>query len=164
VQTADPATFARDAVEAFLYQEARFADENLYDEWLALWDADVRYWIPVNIDVYDPDEHVSIIYDNRERLQDRIARLKSGGAWAQEPQSRMRRVISNVEILPGAQPGECRVLSNFVLGELRRGRETAYFAQQEHRLRQTPGGLRMTEKIVRLVRNNEPLHNLSFLL
>ena len=56
------------------------------------------------------------------------------------------------------------MLSNFVLGELRRGRETPYFAQQEHRLRQTASGLRMAEKIVRLVRNNEPLHNLSFLL
>jgi benzoate/toluate 1,2-dioxygenase subunit beta len=154
----------REAAEAFLYREARLADENRYDDWLALWTEDVRYWVPVNIDDYDPDEHVSIIYDNRDRLELRIARLKSGGAWAQEPQSRMRRLISNIEIEPVERPNEYVICSNFVLGELRRGREGVYFAQQKHRLRMTPDGLRMAAKTVILVKNNEPLHNLSFLL
>jgi len=154
----------REAVEAFLFHEARCADENRYDEWFALWTEDARYWVPANIDDYDPDEHVSIIYDNRDRLEDRIGRLKSGGAWAQEPQSRMRRLISNVQIEPAEAPDECLVTSNFVLGELRRGRENTYFAQQKHRLRLTAEGLRMAEKIVILVRNNEPLHNLSFII
>lgn len=154
----------REAIEAFLFHEARCADENRYDEWLALWTEDATYWVPANIDDYDPDEHVSIIYDDRERLEDRIARLKSGGAWAQEPQSRMRRLISNIELEPADDPEEIRVVSNFVLGELRRGREGVYFAQQRHRLRMTPEGLRMAAKTVLLVRNNEPLHNLSFLL
>jgi benzoate/toluate 1,2-dioxygenase subunit beta len=158
------AVFAREAVEAFLFREARYADENRYDEWLALWTDDVTYWVPANIDEYDPDEHVSIIYDNRERLQDRIARLKSGGAWSQEPQSRMRRLITNVEIEPAERPDERVVISNFVLGELRRGRDAVYFAQQKLRLRHGSDGLRMAAKTVYLVRNNEPLHNLSFII
>jgi benzoate/toluate 1,2-dioxygenase beta subunit len=165
VQTAASVdAIGREAVEAFLFREARLADENRYDEWLALWTEDVTYWVPANIDDYDPDEHVSILYDNRERLQDRIARLKSGGAWSQEPQSRMRRVISNIEIEPSRRPDERIVISNFVLGELRRGRDAVYFAQQKHRLRLTAGGLRMAAKTVYLVKNNEPLHNLSFLI
>lgn len=154
----------KDAVEAFLFHEARLADENRYDEWFALWTQDVRYWVPANVDDYDPDEHVSILYDNRDRLQDRIDRLKSGGAWSQEPQSRMRRLISNIQIEPPDRPDEVRVVSNFVLGELRHGREAVYFAQQKHRLRWTPSGLRMAAKTVLLVKNNEPLHNLSFLI
>jgi 3-phenylpropionate/cinnamic acid dioxygenase small subunit len=160
--TADALT--REAVEAFLFREARLADESRYDEWLALWTEDLTYWVPANADEYDPDEHVSILYDNRERLQDRIARLKSGGAWSQEPQSRMRRLVSNIEIEPADRPDERIVISNFVLGELRRGRDAAYFAQQKHRLRQTAGGLRMAAKTVYLVKNNEPLHNLSFII
>lgn len=153
----------RGTIEAFLFREARYADENRYDEWLALWAQDAIYWVPANIDDYDPDEHVSIIYDDRERLEDRIARLKSGGAWAQEPQSRMRRVVSNIEIETFAN-GEIEAVSNFALGELRRGRDAVYFAQQVHRLRPGPEGLRLAYKKVMLVRNNEPLHNLSFLL
>jgi 3-phenylpropionate/cinnamic acid dioxygenase small subunit len=157
-------SIAREELEAFLFCEARLADESRYDEWFALWTEDVRYWVPVNIDDYDPDEHVSIIYDDRERLELRILRLKSGGAWAQEPQSRMRRLISNIEIEPGPGAGEYLVVSNFVLGELRRGREGTYFGQQKHTLRMTAGGLRMAAKTVVLVKNNEPLHNLSFLI
>jgi benzoate/toluate 1,2-dioxygenase beta subunit len=165
VRTAASAdALTREAVEAFLFREARLADENRYDEWLALWTEDVTYWVPANVDEYDPDEHVSILYDNRERLQDRIARLKSGGAWSQEPQSRMRRLISNIEVEPSDRPDERIVISNFVLGELRRGRDAVYFAQQKHRLRQTAGGLRMAAKTVYLVKNNEPLHNLSFII
>ena len=79
-------------VEAFLYMEARLADENRYDDWAALWTEDALYWLPANIDDYDPNFHISIIYDDRSRTQDRIDRLKSGGAWAQEPRSRMRRI------------------------------------------------------------------------
>ncbi len=154
----------RDGVEAFLFHEARLADENRYDEWFALWTDDLVYWVPANVDDYDPDEHVSIIYDDRDRLEDRIGRLKSGGAWSQEPQSRMRRIISNIQIEPAGAADECLAVSNFVLGEMRRGRENIYFAQQKHRLRSTAGGLRMAAKTVLLVKNNEPLHNLSFII
>ncbi len=151
-------------VEAFLYMEARLADENRYDDWAALWTEDALYWLPANIDDYDPNFHISIIYDDRSRIQDRIDRLKSGGAWAQEPRSRMRRIVSNVELVPQAPGGDIEVESNFVLGELRRGLQTAYFARQVHRLRRVDGVLRMAYKKVMLINNNEPIHNLSFLV
>ncbi len=162
--TASAATVDRGAIENFLYREARFADESRYNEWLGLWTEDLVYWVPVNSDDYDPRHHLSIIYDNRERLQDRIDRLNSNAAWAQQPRSRMRRIVSNVEIEPAAADGDITVYSNFVLGELRRNRETSYYAGQVHRLRQTPDGLKMSYKKIMLVKNNEPIHNLTFIL
>ncbi len=152
------------AVEAFLYREARLADENRYDDWGALWTDDALYWVPANTYDYDPKKHISIIYDDRGRIQDRIDRLKSGAAWAQEPRSRMRRVVSNIEIEPAAPGGEVTVTSNYVLGELRRSMQTAYFAQQVHRLRPTADGFRMAYKKVMLINNHEPIHNLSFIV
>ena len=113
-------TVDRPTAEDFVYMEARLADENRYDEWLALWTDDAIYWVPANVDDYDPHRHMSIIYDDRNRLQDRVDRLKSGAAWAQDPKSRMRRLISNIEIGPIAENGDIEVYSNFVLGELRR--------------------------------------------
>ena len=151
-------------IEAFLYKEARLADENRYDEWTALWTDDCVYWIPSNLDDYDPRERVSIIYDDRERLQDRVDRLKSGAAWAQEPRSRVRRVLSNIEIDAPDAKGEITASSNFVLGDLRRGAQTVYFARQIHRLRPTAQGLRIAYKKVMLLNNNEPIHNLSFII
>lgn len=154
----------RQTAEAFLYREARLADRGRYQEWAALWTEDAIYWVPANEDDYDPDTHLSIIYDDRERLQDRVDRLSSGQAWAQEPRSRMRRLISNVEVGPVNERGDIEIYSNFVLGELRRGLQTAYFASQIHRLRPTPDGLRMAFKKVELINNDEPIHNLTFLV
>ena len=151
-------------VEAFLYREARLADENRYDEWTALWTEDALYWVPSNLDDYDPREHISIIYDDRERLQDRVDRLKSGAAWSQEPRSRVRRVVSNIEIEAPDANGEITASSNFVLGDLRRSLQTVYFARQMHRLRPTPQGLRLVYKKVMLLNSNEPIHNLSFIV
>ena len=34
------------AVEAFIYREARLADEARYDEWEALWCDQANYWVP----------------------------------------------------------------------------------------------------------------------
>lgn len=162
--SAAPALVDRREIEAFLYREAQLADENRYDEWASLWTEDAIYWLPANGDDYDPHQHVSIIYDDRARLQDRVDRLKSGAAWAQEPRSRMRRLISNIQTEPPAPNGDIGVASNFVLGELRRGQQTVYFASQVHRLRPSREGLKMAYKKVILVNNNEPIHNLSFIL
>jgi benzoate/toluate 1,2-dioxygenase subunit beta len=151
-------------IEAFVYREARLADENRYDEWLALWLEDAVYWVPANKDDYDARRHVSIIYDGWERLQDRVDRLKSGAAWSQEPRSRMRRIVSNVEVEEVRGDGVIVVRSNFVLGELRRSLQMVYFAAQVHHLRPVGDGLKMALKKVMLINNDEPLHNLSFLI
>jgi 3-phenylpropionate/cinnamic acid dioxygenase small subunit len=151
-------------IEAFIYREARLADENRYDEWLSIWTEDAIYWVPANKDDYDPRRHVSIIYDGWERLQDRVDRLKSGAAWSQEPQSRMRRIVSNVEVEEIKADGTVVVRSNFVLGELRRSLQMVYFAGQVHHLRPVANSFKMSLKKVMLINNDEPLHNLSFLI
>ncbi len=53
--------FDRYAVEQFLYREARLADEQRLDDWLALWDEDALYWVPCNQDDIDPTRQLSII-------------------------------------------------------------------------------------------------------
>src|SRR2546430_16484344 len=87
----------REQIETFLYREARLIDEHRYDEWLSLWTDDGIYWVPCNQDDTDPARQVSIIYDDRVRLGDRVAGLKSGAAGAQEAKSRMRRGVATPE-------------------------------------------------------------------
>ena len=91
----------RRQIEDFVYTEARLADEHRCDEWLALWTDDGVYWVPANRDDIDPTREVSFIYDNRLNIGDRVERLKQGLAYAQDPSSRMRRIISNIEIEEG---------------------------------------------------------------
>jgi 3-phenylpropionate/cinnamic acid dioxygenase small subunit len=154
---------ARHQIENFLYREARLMDEHAYDEWLALWTDDALYWVPCNRDDSDPLREVSIIYDNRARLEDRIIRLKSGATYAQEPQSRLRRVVANVEIEEG-ENGEVTVYSNFNLTELRRGKQDTFAGRTIHKLRPAGDSFKIAYKKVLLVNNDEVIDNLTFLI
>jgi benzoate/toluate 1,2-dioxygenase beta subunit len=151
------------AVENFLYREARLMDENAYAEWLALWADDALYWVPAGDDEIDPSRQVSTIYDDRKRLDARIRRLLSGNAHAQSPRSRMRRVISNIEI-EESPAGEIATHSNFVLGEVRRGKQDLFIGRSIHKLRPAENGFKMFFKKVLLVNNDEYIDNLTFLI
>jgi 3-phenylpropionate/cinnamic acid dioxygenase small subunit len=155
------------AVVAFLYEEARLADEARYAEWLALWTDDGVYWVPATTDAgADPERHLSHVYDNRGRLETRIRMLQSGYRFSQEPASPMRRLLSNVEVRT-ADDGELIAESNFILGELsvQAKREMHWWVgRTTHRLRRVDGRLRMCRKTVVLVNAAEPLPNLSFLI
>ncbi len=153
----------RQQIENFLYREARLMDEHAYDEWLSLWTEDGLYWVPCNDDDIDPQRHVSIIYDNRARLEDRIERMKSGAAYAQDPKSRLRRMVSNVEVEEGDN-GEVTVYSNFNLTELRRGRQDTFAGRTIHKLRPQGASFKIAYKKVLLVNNDEVIDNLTFLI
>jgi 3-phenylpropionate/cinnamic acid dioxygenase small subunit len=150
-------------VESFLYREARLMDESAYDEWLSLWTDDALYWVPCNRDDSDPAREISAVYDDRARLQTRIDRLKSGVAFAQEPKSRMRRLISNIEI-EDAGDGDLMVSSNFILVELRRSKQDVFAGRTIHRLRPEGDSFRISHKKVLLVNNDEVIDNLTFLI
>jgi len=156
-------TVDRHQIENFLYREARLMDENAYDEWLALWDDDALYWVPANDDDIDPQRHVSIVYENKTRLEDRIMRLKSGAAYAQDPKSRLRRVIANVEI-GDEENGTVTVYSNFNLTELRRSQQRTFAGRTIHKLRPDGASFKIAYKKVLLVNNDEVINNLTFLI
>jgi benzoate/toluate 1,2-dioxygenase subunit beta len=153
----------RGRVEDFLYLEARLMDTHAYDAWLALWTDDALYWVPSNDDDIDPERHVSIVYENRARLEDRIARLKSGAAYAQDPKSRLSRVVSNVEI-EETRSGELLVHSVFNLTALRRRRLDIFAGRSIYRLRSDGDSFKIAYKKVLLINNDEVIHNLTFLI
>lgn len=153
----------RSQIESFLYREARLMDGHAYDEWLALWTDDALYWVPSNDDDINPERHVSIVYENRAGLEDRIARLKSGAAYAQDPKSRLSRVVSNVEIEDGAN-GEVIVNSTFNLTALRRRRMDIFAGRSIHKLRRERDSFKISYKKVLLINNDEVIHNLTFLI
>jgi benzoate/toluate 1,2-dioxygenase beta subunit len=153
----------RQRIENFLYREARLMDEHAYDEWLALWTDDALYWIPCNDDDFDPERHVSIVYENRARLEDRIARLKSGAAYAQDPKSRLSRVVSNVEIADG-EGIEVNVRSTFNVTALRRSRMDIFAGRAIHKLRPEGDNFKIAYKKVLLINNDVVINNLTFLI
>jgi 3-phenylpropionate/cinnamic acid dioxygenase small subunit len=152
----------RERVEEFLFYEAKLIDEHLYDEWLGLWTEDGLYWVPCNTDDADPARQAMIIYDNRARLGERIYRLTSGAAWAQQPRSRTRRLISNVEVRQNDEG--YLVESNCIIAELRRSKQDIFAARILHTLRPAGESFRIAVKKVLLLNNDEPIDNLTFLV
>jgi benzoate/toluate 1,2-dioxygenase beta subunit len=152
----------RERVEEFLFHEAKLIDEHLYEEWLGLWTDDGLYWVPCNADDADPARQAMIIYDNRARLGERIYRLTSGAAWAQQPRSRTRRLISNVEVR--LNEGGYLVESNCIIAELRKSKQDIFAARMLHTLRPAGESFRIALKKVLLLNNDEPIDNLTFLV
>jgi benzoate/toluate 1,2-dioxygenase beta subunit len=149
--------------ERFLYREARLMDEHQYDEWLSLWAQDCLYWVPCRHEQEESDYSVSVIYDRRTRLEDRIARLKSGEVLAQDPPPRMRRLLSNIEVT-ASTADEVTVDSNFMLIQARNSEQILWCGRSIHTLRRENSLLKISKKKVLLVNSEQELPPLQFLI
>jgi len=161
ISTADKIDLLHD-VEQFLYREARYADEHRYKDWESLWTDDGIYWIPANGDDIDPERQMSIIYDNRSRIGLRVRQLLTGKRHTQEPQSRLRRLISNVELL-GENGRDIHVGANVLIFESAQRGDILWGARNEYVLRRAGDDFRIAKKKVALVNNEKAIYTLSFL-
>ncbi|MDZ8183571.1 MAG: aromatic-ring-hydroxylating dioxygenase subunit beta [Nostoc sp. ChiSLP02] len=150
--------------QALLFQEARLLDDGKFDDWLALFTSKCLYWIPSNLDGKDPRKQVSIAFDDRRRLEDKVFWLQCGFAYAQTPRSRTSRIISNIEIFSSAKEEEVNIRSNFLIHEFRQGRMQTYAGWYGHRLQQQDGKWKIALKQVNLIDADRGHQNLSFLL
>jgi 3-phenylpropionate/cinnamic acid dioxygenase small subunit len=134
-------------VEQFHYREARLLDERRLHEWLELLTDDIRYWmagrtnrypkISKAIAILDPDRYVeddmtredelAILDEDKGSLEARVARLDTGMAWAEDPPSRTRHLISNIEVEIGDAAHEVKVYSNFVVYRSRAETEQDFY-------------------------------------
>jgi len=156
--------------EQFLVAEARLLDERRFEEWEALFTEDGVYWVPMDPD-RDPTDSVSIIYDDRKRLHERVYRLTKTPVLDQNPPSRTVRLVANVEVEPGDGPGEQRVRCNQLIAEMRPGgpgqaglNSPRWLAARcEYRLRRVDGRWRIAWKKVVLLDSDRAQYNLSFI-
>lgn len=163
-----PEGFDRQAVEQFLYREARLADEGDYDAWEALWTGDALYWVPIGGEGANPEQQMSVIYDNRSRISTRLKQLRTGKRYAQAPPSHLRRVLSNIEFLGGRNNAEgdvdLEVAANFLAIESRSRGTHLWGGRTTYRLRRRGDDLLLAYKKVVLVDNDKPLPTLGFLI
>jgi 3-phenylpropionate/cinnamic acid dioxygenase small subunit len=163
-----PEGFDRHAVEQFLYREARLADEGDYDAWEALWTEDALYWVPIGGEGADPNQHMSVIYDNRNRISTRLKQLRTGKRYAQAPPSNVRRLLSNIEFLGGRENSDggvdLEVGANFLAIESRARGTHLWGGRATYRLRRRGDDLLLAYKKVVLVDNDQPLPTLGFLI
>jgi benzoate/toluate 1,2-dioxygenase beta subunit len=93
-----------EALQAFLYAEARSLDEQRWTDWLEFYAPDVEFYMPSWDDddklTTDPRNEVSLIYyPSRQGLEDRVFRIQTDRSSATTPDTRTGHAIHNIEVL-----------------------------------------------------------------
>jgi dibenzofuran dioxygenase beta subunit len=145
-------------VEQLLYREARLLDSWDLRAWFDLFTPDVRYVVPIretlqkSIQGLHDDSEVVVhhVDEDHAGLDLRIRRIETGRAHAEEPKTRTRRIVSNVEIL-NEQGQELTVCSNFLLFQGRHDlSEILFSGQRRDVLRRDRGQLKIASRRVLL--------------
>ena len=164
-------------VEQFYYEEAELLDEGRYTDWLELLADDLEYWMPTRTNRLRRQQALSVaargeaaFYDEtKESLTWRIRRFDSGMAWAEDPPSRTRHLITNVVVryadpaqYPGFTDADLVVRSAFLVYRNRLEREENVFAgQRTDVLRREDGALRVARRSILLDQSVLTAKNIS---
>lgn len=161
------------AIEQFLYYEARLLDDRRLDEWHALLADDIHYFMPTRYNrlkreagrEFSGPREAALFDEDKVSLAQRIRRLKTGMAWAEDPPSRTRHLVSNVMIRPTSTPGEYEVECYYLLYRSRLEREVETFVGMRHdllRRTETPVGWQIARRTIILDQATLLARNLSF--
>src|SRR6195256_5661255 len=154
----------RDRFRMLIEKEARLLDQLRFDEWLAMYAPECIYWVPGTPQAGDPRREVSISFDDRRRMEDRIYRLRTGYAWSQAPISRTVRLVSNVEVFAAAAASKRMVRSNFLISEFRPDGVRFLSGWCGHRLAERSGRWEIEVRQVNLIDCDQNLRNPSIVL
>ncbi|MBZ3900422.1 aromatic-ring-hydroxylating dioxygenase subunit beta [Streptomyces griseiscabiei] len=146
-------------IEQFLYHEADLLTRHELDAWLELFTDDLRYYMPIrrNHSSRDPetiedDGALAVIDDDKSFLAERIAKIHTGKAWADDPLARVRHLVTNV-VVGEADPetGEITVDSYLLINRNRlEDEQDSFVCGRTDRLRRTPDGLRISRRRIML--------------
>ena len=161
----------RQDIEEFLYREADLLDERRYEEWLDLFAADVRYWMPMrrNVPRDEPGREftregvdVNWFDEGKDTLTRRVKQILTGVHWAEEPPSRICHVVSNVQIL-SASPSEVALKCRFLVYRNRVETETDILVgKREDLLRRDGGSWKIARRKIVLDQSVLLAKNLTF--
>ena len=150
---------------AFVRHEARLIDEQRFDEWLALFTPDARYWMPLEMDQTDPILHNSLFYDDLVLLRIRVERLKGAKTYSQKPKSRCHHLLQTptVEAIDHAN-GTFETYTPFHYLETRLDEQTMFAGWSRHSLVLEGTTLRMRQKRVDLVNPDSAFGNIQLFM
>ncbi|HUA32028.1 MAG TPA: aromatic-ring-hydroxylating dioxygenase subunit beta [Candidatus Binataceae bacterium] len=156
-------------VERFYYDEAALLDAHRYDEWLALFSDDARYFMPIrrtrtqremDKEFTRPGE-MAFFDETKMLLAGRISKLKSGRSWAEDPPSRTRHMITNVRIVKD-DGRTLEVESNFHLYRTRlNSEETSWIGSRHDVLRRVGESFQIADRKIFLEQTVLLSRNLS---
>lgn len=143
----DPAT--ERLIERFLYEEAHLLDSWRFTDWLDMLAPDLRYEAPVRENRLYRERRFetsapgtsAYFEEDFAMMRERVDRLQTHMAWAEEPPSRTRHLVTNVLADLTEDEDEYAVRSNLCLYRTRGERdEDVIYARRQDLLRRTDTG------------------------
>jgi len=139
------------SVQAFVQAEARLLNQARYQDWLALFAEDGRYWVPLGGDAQDEsDVHNALANEDRLLLTLRVERLLAGRAHSQQPASRSAHVLQLPQV-DACDEQHAEVYTPFTYVESRGEQQMWLAGQWCHRLCREQGAWRIALKRVNLL-------------
>jgi 3-phenylpropionate/cinnamic acid dioxygenase small subunit len=155
-------------IEEFLYDEANLLDERRFQEWLDTLADDLRYFMPMEFnvkfgehakrEVTRREQEMSWFNENKWTLGKRAEQILTGVHWAEEPLSRVCRLVSNVQLQAietnAAGELEVDVKSRFLTYQNRCEYEQHFFVGDRiDRIRRTADGWKLAAREIRIHQN-----------
>lgn len=150
-------------VTAFVWQEGDMLDHGEYDAWLALWDENGTYIIPIDPKEDDFENTLNYAYDDAHMREKRVQRLIGGESISTSPQPRTVRSSSRFRVLfDDGQHITVRCAQN--LREFRKDALKHYSADVVYELERHGDGLRIQRKLIRLINADDALAGIGYIL
>lgn len=159
------------AATDFLYEEAYLLEKGLFEDWLLLLDDEIRYLAPVRRtrlrhEGNEFDTTMGHFEDTILTLKQRIRRLRTQYAWAEDPPSRTRRLVTNIRAHETAVDNQYAVTSSLLVLRNRGDEPNFHFiaALREDVLREHEDGLKLKRRTILLDSAVLPSHNVAIFL
>lgn len=160
-----------DEATDFLYEEAHVLETGEFEEWLLMLDDDVEYVAPVRRtrlrhegNEFDPA--ANHFEESLDTLKQRVRRIRTRYAFAEDPPSRTRRLVTNIRVHETNVPDEYAVASSLLL--LRNQTDDPSFhliaALREDVLRRHSNGLKLLRRTILLDSTTLTTGNLAIFL
>lgn len=143
-------------VEQFYYTETALLDAHSYDDWVQLFTDDTHYFMPIRRTMsrreldkeFTKPGEMAFFDDTKEILLARVRKVNSGTAWAEDPPSRTRHLVTNIRITDIAGD-ELTVSANFLLYRTRlKSEEDQWVGSREDVLRRVDGALKVARRYI----------------
>jgi 3-phenylpropionate/cinnamic acid dioxygenase small subunit len=157
-------------VGQFYTLEAELLDDGRFADWLEMLADDLHYWAPIRTNRLRRQQALSIaapgeaaFYDEtKDSLAWRIRRFDSGMAWAEDPPSRTRHLVTNVSVRERSD-GLLQARSAFLVYRNRLHDETDLYAGGRTDVLRPGGahGLEVVKRTILLEQNVLQMKNIS---
>ena len=149
----------------FVLHEVRLLDDLRFDDWLALFSDDGRYWMPLERGQTERRLHCSLMDEDKLLLKVRIERLHGARTFSQQPGSRCHHLLQQPAIESRDEAAGLYVTRTaFHYVETRIDEQQLYAGWATHTLKATPEGLRIQLKRVDLVNCDAAFGNIQLFM